>query len=175
MNYFASAASWLIESGVINFLVPFLLSFTFFFVLFERIKLSTSKILNAVMSFSIALLIFIFPLVSGIDISIALSYFLAQAFSFIFVFVVGMLIASLFYPDFPQKLSYFFRTRSVLFGMIGLVIALFVTSGLLTLIFQSYSAPTQKTYDREGFGVAIIVALLLIFAVLLLISSRIYG
>jgi len=171
MNYFENLASWLIESGFITFLVPALISFTFFYILFERIKLA-NKFLNALLAFSICLLIFVFPLISGMNIAIAMSYFLAQSFSFIFVFAIGMLIASLFYPDFPQKLARFFRTRGILAAVLGLVIVLFLSSGFLSILFQSYSAPSAPLAGEKG-RLTILIALLVIFSILLLLSARI--
>ncbi|MEM0480740.1 MAG: hypothetical protein QXQ14_00935 [Candidatus Aenigmatarchaeota archaeon] len=172
MSYFEEVANFLIQSGTISFLVPFLISFAFFYALFEKIKISEKKSISTILAFSISLLIFTFPLISGIDLGVALSYYFAQAFGFLIVLVFGLLVASLFYPDFSEKLKQFFVTRGVLVAMIALALTLFVTSGILNLLFFSFSPQTENTLS-EAVNVGILAALLIIFAVLIAISSRI--
>lgn len=174
MNYFEELAKILIQSGTITFFVPFLLSFSFFFALFEKIKLSDKKSLNAILAFSISLLILTFPLISGVDIGAALSYYFAQAFGFLIVIIFGFLISSLFYPDFSEKLKNFFTTRGVLASMIALAITLFVTSGLLNLLFLSFNLGQYGASPTitDATNVAILTALLLIFVIILTISGR---
>jgi len=177
MNYFADVARFLIESGFIIFLVPSILSFVFFYVLFEKLKLTTNKFLNALLSFSISLLVFIYPLVSGMNIALALSYFFAQSFSFILVLVIGFLLASLFYPDLPQKLSIFFRTRGILAGMIALSVVFFLLSGLISVLIptsstysQYHQIQTTATDDLPKLG--ILIALLTVFGVIMIAAGR---
>jgi hypothetical protein len=177
MNYFEEAANFLIESGFINFLVPSILSFLFFFVLFEKLKLTMNKFLNALISFSISLLVFIYPLISGMDIALALSYFFAQSFSFILVLVTGLLLASLFYPDLPQKLSIFFRTRGALAGMISLSVTFLLLSGLISVLFPISSTSSQYrqtqtivTDELTKFGV--LIGLLTVLGVIMIVAGR---
>jgi len=176
MNYFEEAANFLIESGFINFLVPSILSFVFFYVLFEKLKLTTNKFLNALVSFSISLLVFIYPLISGMNIALALSYFFAQSFSFILVLVVGFLLASLFYPDLPKKLSIFFRTRGILAGMISLGVVFFLLSGLISVLFPTSSTSSQyqqtQTVTDELTKFGVLIGLLAVFGVIMIAASR---
>ena len=177
MNYFEEVANFLIESGFINFLIPLILSFAFFYILFEKLKLTTNKTLNALISFSISLLIFIYPLISGMNIALALSYFFAQSFSFILVIVIGLLLASLFYPDLPQKLSIFFRTRGILAGMISLGVAFFLLSGLISVLFPISSTSsqyqrTQTTVTDELTKFVVLIGLLAVFGVIMIVAGR---
>jgi uncharacterized membrane protein YjfL (UPF0719 family) len=177
MNYFEEAANFLIESGFINFLIPSILSFAFFYILFEKLKLITNKTLNALISFSISLLIFIYPLISGMNIALALSYFFAQSFSFILVIVIGLLLASLFYPDLPQKLSIFFRTRGILVGMISLGVVFFLLSGLISVLFPAFFTSsqyqrTQITVTDELTKFGVLIGLLAVFGVIIIAAGR---
>ena len=187
MNYFEQLATYLVETGIVTFFVPFLISFAFFFALFEKLRLSDKKSINAILSFSVSLLIFVFPLVSGINIAVALSYFFAQAFAFLVVLVFGLLAASLFYPDFQERLKQFFTSRGIMVAMIALAIALFVVSGLLNLLFYSFSPYYSSVYGPaaentqysttgpsadETRNVGVLAALLIIFVVIIVISGR---
>ncbi|MEM1804724.1 MAG: hypothetical protein QXI77_01870, partial [Nanopusillaceae archaeon] len=70
----------LIDTGIITFIVPSLLFMTLVYVFLTRSKIVESKTIAGIISFSVFLLVLIFPIISGINISIFLSTFFVQMF-----------------------------------------------------------------------------------------------
>ncbi|MEM5815077.1 MAG: hypothetical protein QXD89_01135 [Candidatus Aenigmatarchaeota archaeon] len=159
----------LLSLGFLNVLI-FLLTLSIFYAILRRIKLlGENPFLNAVISFSIAFFVFAFPIISGINLFTPLSTYITQLFIFGLILLGGILISSLFYPNLLDFLSKSFQSRNVLFGMIALSLALFVTSGLVSIIYS----PSAGVGKRGGGGdLGILVAGLIIAFVILLIASH---
>jgi hypothetical protein len=174
-DIFASIVSKLLGLGFFNFLT-FILAMTLIYALLRQRKIfGESPLINGLISFSIAFFIFAYPIISGISLSIPITTFFSQAFVFILIFFIGILIASFFYPDFPKALEGFFKTRNTLFAMIALSIALFVTSGLVGIIYGSFiggpsAQPGKPSAPPE---IILLIAGLIIAVVVLLIAGSV--
>jgi len=171
---FAPIVTKLVGLGFFN-LLTFILAMALVYALLKQRKIfGDNAFINATIAFSIAFFIFAYPIITGISLITPITTFLSQAFVFILVFFVGFLVASIFYPEFPKVLGEFFKSRNVLFSMIALSLALFVTSGLVSVIYTSSQlssqAGGQPSPPREN---ALLIAGLIIAVVVLLIAGSI--
>ena len=176
----AQLFKYLYSIGFFSYFLIFLLAFTIIFAFLRRSKIIDNIIANAIVSFSIAFLVSFYPLIAGIDISVYLSVFFTQAFIFILLFLISFITASLFYPDFIERLKTFFVTRGVLMGSIVLFVALLVTSGTLSILFTS--APTVKPTEvlvtqpqpkvpKEVTTLMVLITSLIVFAAIIVLFS----
>lgn len=170
----------LIDLGFYEFFFPWLITAAIFYGLFSKSKiLGESHVLNGAISLAIAFLIFGFPVVTGVSISLPLSMFFMQATTIILFLVVGFLFASLFYPDLLSFLPKAFARRSVLWIMIVAGVALFITSTLVTVFTQPLTnktrqtSPTGEIIPAPPQDVIIIAAGVIIFIVLIVIASAV--
>ncbi|MEM1687411.1 MAG: hypothetical protein QXV63_00925 [Candidatus Aenigmatarchaeota archaeon] len=172
----------LIDTGIITFIVPSLLFMTLVYVFLTRSKIVESKTIAGIISFSVFLLVLIFPIISGINISIFLSTFFVQMFFLALIFLIGFAVSSIFYSDFSKVLEKFQRSRSMVVAMIVLAIVIFVTSGMLSFLISTLGGPSIAYEKFEGnvapteftFTLAVLV-LLVIFAVILVAAGRLIG
>ena len=163
----------LIDLGFYNFLFPFIITAAIFYALLRRAKIfGESLTVNAVISISIAFLIFGYPVIAGVSLTTPLSTFFTQATVWLLIVFVGAIIASLFYPNFSEMLIKQFTHRTTFYAMIVLGIALFVTSGLLT-VFTTPPPTTPGAPPGPPTDVILIAAGLIIFIVLLFVASAI--
>jgi hypothetical protein len=133
-----------------------------------------SPLINAVVSLSIAFMIFGFPVIAGISLATPLSTFFTQATVWILVLFVGFVFASLFYPDLTKMLLKAFTRRTTLGAMIVLGITLFIVSGLFNTVFIPPTKPTPSGVPAgTPVDVITIVAGVLIFVVLLTIAMAV--
>ncbi|MEM4461007.1 MAG: hypothetical protein QXY70_02630 [Nanopusillaceae archaeon] len=175
----------LISMGVFNFFI-FIIAFTGIYAILKNKKILGDNILiNALLSFSVAFFAFAYPILSGINVVLPLSTYITQAMIIGLVLFLGIVMASLFYPNFVDFLQRTFTSRNVLFGIIALSLALFVTSGLVTIIYMgssgTYVSPTSYNYGRdtgapEGItrvnDLSVLIAGLIIMFVILLLASH---
>ena len=109
-NIFQIAVERLVDLGVYNFLLPFILFATVIYAVLRKTKiLGESPVINGIISITVALFIFGMPVIIGINITAELTAFLTQAAIIIVVIMVGMLIASFFYPNIMEKLPDIFK------------------------------------------------------------------
>jgi len=180
---FSTLLMKLIRWGFLD-LIVFIISLGILYAIFRRSKiLGTSPIINGIVSFGIAFMVIVFPLLTGVGVVIPLSKFFTQALIFILVFLFAFVISSLFYPNLLEWLPKVFTSRNTLWSMVGLAITLFITSGLVSIMYKSVSAGNVQTGGitpqvSEGTkshstssDVYIIVTGLIIFIVLMLIAS----
>jgi len=161
----------LLSMGFLNILV-FLLSMAVVYAILKNKKLlGDNPVINAIVAFSVSFFVFAFPIISGINIISPLSTFITQAFVIGIVFFLGILMASIFYPNILKFLEEAFKSRNVLFGMIALSLALFVTSGLISIVF--YSPPGKPITPSPSTDISLLVSGLLIVFIILLIASHI--
>jgi hypothetical protein len=170
-DVFSVMISKLLGVGFFN-LLTFLLALVLIYALLKQRKVfGDNPIINGIVAFSIAFFIFAYPIIAGISLVVPITTFFSQAFVFILLFFIGFLIASFFYPDFSSALSKFFQSRNVLFAMIALSLALFVTSGLVEVIYSMTPGPQKKpTAPPEN---VLLIAGLMIAVVVLLIAGSI--
>jgi hypothetical protein len=183
-DIFASFISKLVGLGFFNFLT-FLLALALIYALLKQRKIfGENPVVNGIIAFSIAFFIFAYPVITGISLTTQITTFLSQSFIFLLVFFIAFLMASLFYPTLPKMLEEFFKSRSTLFAMIALAIALFVTSGLVGVIYSLISptgapsgapqAPLAPTPSPPS-EVVLLLSGLIIAVVILLIAGSIRG
>jgi len=169
-DVFALIVSKLVGLGFFN-LLTFLLALTLIYALLRQRKIfGESPLINGIIAFSIAFFIFAYPVISGVSLVVPITTFFSQAFVFLLIFFIGFLIASIFYPKFPEVLGTFFKSRNVLFSMIALSIALFVTSGLVGVIYTTATS-SQKQPASPPENVLLIAGLIIAFTILLIAGS----
>jgi len=162
----------LLSIGFFNILV-FILALTTLYAVLRRIKiLGESPLINATVAFTVAFFVFAFPIISGINLLAPLSTYITQVLIFGLMFFGGVLIASVFYPDLINFLASSFKSRNILFGMIALSLALFVTSGLITIIYSPTGVGQSSPSGKQTSDIGLLVAGLIIAFVILLIASH---
>ncbi|MEM5843198.1 MAG: hypothetical protein QXL97_00580 [Candidatus Aenigmatarchaeota archaeon] len=182
-NYIENAILSLIESGIITFVVPSILFMTLTYVFLTRSKIVESKSISGLISFLVFLLVLVFPVISGIDISIFLSTFFVQMFIIAIIFLVGLIVSSMFYPDFLKVLERFQNSRMMLSVMLIFGILVLITSGMLTIIISTLGGPSaayEKTHTSSvsstpseiTFTLGLLV-LLIILAIIIVIAGRV--
>ncbi|MEM5828346.1 MAG: hypothetical protein QW197_02480 [Candidatus Aenigmatarchaeota archaeon] len=172
----------LIDTGIITYVVPTILFFAIMYVFLNKSKIVESKVLASLIAFFSSLLVLVFPLASGINLALYLSVFFSHLFILSLIFLVGLIIASIFYPNFSDILARF-KSRSMIGIMIIIALVAFVTSGLISAWISSIGGPKYGATIGEvqpsspvpsdiafTFGSLI---LLIIFAVILVAISRI--
>jgi hypothetical protein len=171
MNPFEIIINKMISLGFYDFLFPFIIASAIFYALLKKSKIfGESIVINAVISLSIALLIFGFPVIAGLSLASALSAFFTQATVWILILSIGFLLASLFYPDLAKMLLETFKRRTTLFMLLALGIALFVTSGLLS-VFTAPLTPKPGAPPGPPYDVILISTALIIFVILIAIAA----
>lgn len=175
---------YLIDTGFITFVVPSILFMAMTYIFLTKSKIIGSKVVAATFSFLVFLLVLVFPIISGIDISIFLSTFFVQFFFISLTLLIGLVVSSIFYPDFLKVLERFQKSRSAIMVVIVLSLIVFITSGALSFILSTLGGPSISTdrisemYKKPSAPVEVsytigILIFLIIFAVILIAASRI--
>ncbi len=168
----------MIDLGFYDYIFPFIITSAILYALLKKSKIfGESLTINAVLSLSIAFMVFGFPVIVGMSLASPFSRFFTQATVFIMIFVVAMVMASVFYPDFMKMLADQFTKRSQVMQMIAIAIALLVTSGLVTVFTQGFNqVPGQKRPSTPGpsTDIILIAAALVIFIVLIFIAASMF-
>jgi len=171
-NYFEIFASKLDELGVFTYLLPFILISAMTYALKSKI-LSDSPFINGVVSLSMTfMVVFGFPIATGFSIAPPLSTFFMQVSVFMLVFIIGTMIASIFYPNMSEWLPTVFKSRGMLMNLLGVSIALFVTSGLVGVFTTGLGAGGGETPSAPR-DVILIASGLVIFIVVILIATQV--
>lgn len=169
-NIFAIVINKLLEVGFYDLLI-FILSLALFYALLRKVKiLGESPLVNAVVAFSIAFLIFGFPVIVGFSLTLPLVTFFTHSFVWILVFFIGFIIASFFYPDLPKFLAEKFTSRSMLSIAIAVGITSVIISGLINVF---WATPPREGIIQYPLDTTIIAAGVIIFCVLLIIAGSI--
>ena len=170
-NIFSSIILKLVGLGFLDFLI-FLLVLSIVYAFLKKTKmLGGSIVIDSIISFVIAFMVFVYPVITGISLAQPITTFFTQAFIFILIFVVAFLVASMFYPNLLEWLPKVFTSRNTLWGMVGLALAIFVTSGLVSVIYSASTQPSNVPTAPQD--VSILAAGLIIFVVILALSSSI--
>lgn len=175
---FESVVQKMVDFGLYDYVIPFILTSAIMFALLRKSRvIGDSVVLNGVFSVSVGLLIFAFPVLTGITYGQELSTFFVQGSFWIFILVLAVLIASVFYPDITKMLMDQMKTRQFLFIMMAMGIAIFVVSGMVS-VFLNLGNPAVTGEEPElpspPTDIVIIIASLIIFMVLLVIAAAIY-
>lgn len=169
-NIFEILVTKLLEVGFYDFLL-FVIALGLFYAILKKTKFFDSPVVTGVLAFSIAFLIFGYPVLMNFSLVLPFTAFFTQSFLFILVFFIGMLIASFFYPDLPKFIGEHFTSRTMMFVGITIGVAVALISGSTTLIWLTPaqedprpSAPSEVTSIASG---------VIIFMILLIIAGSI--
>jgi len=164
VNYFEIVSRKLDELGFFNYIFPFLLITALVYVLLKKSKLVESPVALGSISLAISfIVVFGFPLITGLKWGSFISSFMAQASVFLLIFFVGFLFSSFFYPNLVERLPEFFKRRTTLLALVGFAFVLFVTSGLVN-VFTSLTKPgVQAKLGGKPFPASITMFLVAIF------------
>jgi hypothetical protein len=161
----------LLDMGIGNLLI-FILALAIIYALMKKSKVfGDSDVINGVIAFCVAFMIFMFPVLYGVNLFTSFATFWTQGLVLLLFVIFGFVAASLFYPDLPKMLAERFTHRSALWIMIALGVVLFVTSGLVTTFFAGANVPAKEGEIRPPTEVITLVAGVIIFIVVLMIAS----
>lgn len=169
-NVFETVVQKLIEVGFYDLLI-FIISLTIFYAILRKVKiLGESPIVNAALAFSIAFLIFGYPVIVGFSLTLPLVTFFTQSFVWILVFFIGFLIASFFYPDLPKFLAEKFTSRSMISIAIVIGLVSVIISGLIGVL---WATPPGEGGIQIPLDTTIIAAGVIIFVILLIVAASV--
>ncbi|MEM5853164.1 MAG: hypothetical protein QXG39_00970 [Candidatus Aenigmatarchaeota archaeon] len=149
--------------------------FLFFFLVFYAL-LAKSKILggsvglNGVVAVIAAFFLTLYSTFTGFSLIEPLSRFFTQVGVIGLMFIVGLVVASIFYPDLPRVLAEHIKGTTLLYIMIPIALALLITSRSIWVLWAGYKATPGMSSD-----IMILVVGLIIFVVVLLIAALIGG
>ena len=171
---FEIAIEKLIEVGFYDFFLPFILASIVIFALLRKSKiLGESVAVNGLVAISIGLLLMGFPVLVGITFTTQFATFFAQAMAWIFLLITAAIIASVFYPDLNKILGGI-ESKSFMFVMLAVAIAIFVTSGLVgvfTLPGNEAATGIEPDIPAPPTDIVIILAAIIIFMVLMILAT----
>ena len=157
-------------------IIIFMLTSAIFYGLFKKSELlGKSNSLNAIVSISIGFLVLAFRVVTGVSIIQPIATFFTQWMILILALFIGVLVASLFYPNLPKFLAERFTRKSTLSAMIAMGIALLVTSGLISIFWSTGGGPpgAPGSSPMPPLSVIAFSAGLIIFLVILIIAASV--
>lgn len=169
-NFFEMIVQQLNEFGFYNFFFPFVISAVLLYALLRKTKLfgemKEGQIISAIISLSVAFLVFGYPVLAGYAFGAQLSTFFTQLTVLGLLFVLALVFASMFYPDFPKMLSEKVSNPAFVYVFIGVAFILLVTSGLLGVFTQDVGEGPRPPRD-----VILIITGLIIFIVIIIIAT----
>ncbi|MDI6798996.1 MAG: hypothetical protein QMD12_03345 [Candidatus Aenigmarchaeota archaeon] len=170
-DIFAPLIQNLISFGFYNLLI-WMLALAIMYAILKKSKiLGESPFINGVVALAIAFFIFAFPVLTGVSLTLPTAAFFTQTTVILLFFIVGFIMASLFYPDLPKFLIEQFTRRTTLWALVALGIGLFITSGLVGTFWFGI-APTQGAGGVPT-DIIIIVTGVILFIVVLMIAASI--
>ncbi len=176
---FETAIENLINIGVYDFLLPFLIVSLIIFALLKKSHMLGDSVgINGIIAVSIGLLFIGFPLIVGFSLTTEITTFLLQSTVWIFLMITAVIIAAVFYPNVGAVLGEKLKSSGLVWLMLAIVIGLFVTSGLVG-VFTNIGNPIATGIEADtpspNSDIVIIVAALIIFMVLMIIVALISG
>lgn len=176
-DLFEPAANYLVSSGFMN-LMLFIFFSAIIYALLRRSKLfGESALINGIVSLVPSFFIFIFPYISGISLIPNFTIFFTQLMVFSLIFIFGLIIASLFYPNLLEFISKTFKHRTQIWIGIAIVVVLLITSGLINVITLSLSNPSKTASGQTSSpippNVSVFLAAIFIFLIFILIGAAV--
>lgn len=168
VNPFYIVSQKLVELGIFSFFIPWIITSAVFWGLLKRSKIFESELVNAILSISISFLIWgylVLPVAT--QIWSYLATFIMQGLIVIIVFLVALLGASLFYPDFGKFLTESFKSRTMIWIFLAIFFGgLFFTSGLYkVLIPRGEGGISYDVSSMITMLVILIIGILIVVAV----------
>lgn len=166
-NPFDTAILKMHELGVFQFVMPFMLSSAIFYGLIRKSQIfgppEKNVAVNAVVALVASFMVWAAPIIAGIDITTQLVSFFTQGMTATLVILVGLMIASMFFPpNLSEQLSKAFGEKGRVWGII-IVAALLVGGGVL------FSSGLISVFFPEGVRIALSSDIFITVAILLLL------
>ena len=168
VNLFQIVAEKLGELGFYDFLLPWLITSAVIWGLLQKSKLfgESAVTINSVLSLAISFFVWGFLASSGINLSGPLSHFFTMTSILIICLSLGLVGASLFYPDFGKTLTDTFKGSGWIAAILIVIVILFILSGLVGVITKNL-----PRFGVAGDVTALIVGLIIFVVILILVSS----
>jgi len=171
-NIFATVVQRFVDFGFYDLLI-FVLALTIFYAILKRSKvLGESTLINGVISFAVAFMVFGYPVIIGYSLVTPFVSMFTQTTVFIMVFIIAFLIASLFYPDMPKFLAESFKTRGMIMNALAIGVGIAIMSGAVSVLWNAPKgneglpgAPTELSI-MAGAVIVLIIILILASSVL---------
>ncbi len=168
-----------LQHGIFDIIIFAMVAAIVYAVLRKTKILGDSPVVAGIISLGVAFLIFGYPIITGTgSILVGITSFFTQVAVIGLVLLVGFLLASFFYPDLQEFLRKTFIHRSVLSIMIALGFVLLVTSGLISVIWDTLTGPSDSLQPggEGGSGrlpqnVYIFIAGIVLFVVMIIIAA----
>jgi hypothetical protein len=182
-NVFSIVITKMQETGILS-LLPFLLSFAIFYGLIRKSQIfgdpERNTVVNAIVSFVAALLVWSYPILAGVNLEKAMSTFFVQGMMATLTVMFGLLITSMFLPsNLGEQLAKAFNLSSkggkfgaviIVFGvLIGL--GIFISSGFVNIFFPS----TGSVLSGFSSDTMITIVTIIILAVTVIVIAGIGG
>lgn len=164
VNPFELVAQRLAELGFFDFLLPWMITSAIFYGALRKTKILGESVgIIATLSLAFSFLIWGYLIsVPSVSLGVPLSKFITQFSVLAIVFLVSLLGASLFYPDFSATLEKTFPGGTMILVAISVVLILFfTTSGLGGII------GLQQTLFRGSAGTLLLVFFFIFIGVLI--------
>lgn len=173
-NPFEIFVQELVNQGFYGYFLPFILTGVIVYALLRKSKvLGDSVTGNGIVAVAVAFMVLAFPVFSGINLQTQFATFFVQSSVFILIFVIGLILASLYYPDLQGMLASQFKSRGWMFIALIIVITFFVSSGLIGA-FTNIGNPLLTGQEPTSPGVPtdiIIVVVGIILAMVVIIVA----
>ncbi|MEM5835471.1 MAG: hypothetical protein QW040_00560 [Candidatus Aenigmatarchaeota archaeon] len=159
-------------SGVFDIFI-FILFFVAFYAILTKSKvLGSNPGINGIVALIAAFFISLYSTFTGFSLIEPLSRFFTQASVIGIMFIMALVIASVFYPDLPKMLGEYIKGPVILYVLIPLALALLITSRTIWVLWAGYKVTPGAGLSGD---VPILIIGLLIFGVLLIIAGIIGG
>lgn len=146
VNAFETVILKMRDLGMFQFLLPFMLTATIFYGLLRKSRIFGEEFraitVNAVVALVAAFMVWAAPIILGVNIETSLASFFLQGTSATLVLLVGLMMASMFFPpDLAaelQKLEGFKKHGvAVLIAAIAVMVVILLTSGLINIFLPA--------------------------------------
>lgn len=141
---FEIAIKAMADRGFFQFLFPFMLTSAVFYGLLRKSQIfgepERNIAVNGVVALVAAFMVWAYPIIAGVDITLQLSNFFIQGLSISLVVMFGLMVAAMvFPPDLPGILNKKFEKGGFWAGILiaGIIVGLivFLSSGLFNVFF----------------------------------------
>jgi hypothetical protein len=153
--------------GVFNILIFIFFGIVLFSILVKTKLLGENLVINAVIAIIVAFFIFIYPTFTGFNLVEPLSRFFTQMSVLILLLAAAFIAASLFYPNITKVLTEQFKSPTIVYIMIFVVIVFLIISRVVWVLWAGFGV--------GGNDLIILVAAILIFVALLFVAAAAGG
>lgn len=170
-SFFEIAILKLKAFGFFKFLLPFILTAAIIYGLLRKSQLfgepDKNVAVNATIAFTVSLFVWAAPIILGIDIERNLAAFWIQGLSVSLIIIVGLMLASMFFPpDLAKQLTEHMKGKNWFWAgliIVGIFVGgvLLLTSGLYVVLFPKGTGVALSSDIFITLGVLIILGLII--------------